>query len=69
MDGISWEIAFSSKEAEEILDIFKDIFLRVQELSIPTCKKLGNGKERPVWLSQDFLMMLKFKKNKNKKKL
>lgn len=27
-------------------DIFKDFFLRVQELSVPTCKKLGKESQR-----------------------
>jgi len=39
MDDISWETAVRDKGAEESWQLFQDIFLRAQELSVPTCKK------------------------------
>lgn len=40
-------------------DIFKDIFLRTQDLSITTCKKSSKGGRRQVWVCQYILTKLK----------
>ncbi|KAK4810454.1 LOW QUALITY PROTEIN: hypothetical protein QYF61_004234 [Mycteria americana] len=53
--------ALRDKGANECWEIFKDIFLRAQEISIPMCKKSGRGGQRPAWLSQDLLAKLKHK--------
>jgi len=37
--GIAWETALRDKGANKSWEIFKDVFLRVQELSIPMCRK------------------------------
>jgi len=42
--------------------IFKDSFHRVQELSVPGCKKSGKEGKRLTWLSQDLLVKLKSKR-------
>ncbi|KFQ99133.1 hypothetical protein Y956_03969, partial [Nipponia nippon] len=57
-----WETALRDKGAEQSWQIFKDIFHRVQELSIPSCKKSGKEGKRPAWLSHDLLVKLKGKK-------
>lgn len=59
MDGTCWEIVIKHKGAEESWEIFKCTFLREQELSIPTCKKLGKEVRRSASLSQDLLTKLK----------
>jgi len=48
--------------AEQSWQIFKDTFHRVQELSVPRCKKSGKEGKRPAWLSQDLLIKLKGKR-------
>jgi len=59
--GIPWEIACRGKGVKESCEIFKDIFLRVIELSILMCMKLGRKGRRTAWLSQDLLAKLKHK--------
>ncbi|KFW72584.1 hypothetical protein AS28_04447, partial [Pygoscelis adeliae] len=61
-DGIPWETALRDKGGGHSWQLFKDIFLRAQELSIPTRKKLGKKCRRPAWLSKDLLVKLKCKK-------
>lgn len=61
MDGTCWETVIKHKGAEESWEIFKCTFLREQELSIPTCKKLGKEVRRSASLSQDLLTKLKYK--------
>jgi len=46
-----WETALRDKGAEQSWQIFKDIFHRTQELSIPKCKKSGKQGKRLEWLS------------------
>ncbi|KAK4806906.1 hypothetical protein QYF61_012627 [Mycteria americana] len=58
----SWETALRDKGAEQSWQIFKEAFHRVQELSIPRCKKSGKDGKRPAWMSQDLLVKLKGKK-------
>ncbi|GAB0181507.1 hypothetical protein GRJ2_000616000 [Grus japonensis] len=45
VDGTPWEIALRDKRAEETWKLFKDIFLRAQELLISICKKSDSGIE------------------------
>lgn len=44
-DETPWEMALRDNEAEQSWQLFKDIFLRAQKLSIPTCINLD--KEGP----------------------
>jgi len=41
-----WEIALRDRGAEQSWQIFKDAFHRVQELSVPSCKKSGEEGKR-----------------------
>ncbi|KFZ67676.1 hypothetical protein N338_01599, partial [Podiceps cristatus] len=57
-----WETALKDKGSEQSWKIFKDVFQRVQELSVPRSKKLGKEDKKPAWLSQDLLVKSKGKK-------
>ncbi|KFZ68978.1 hypothetical protein N338_01487, partial [Podiceps cristatus] len=57
-----WETALRDKGAEQSWQIFKDAFHRVQELSVPKCKKSGKAGKRPAWMHRDVLVKLKGKK-------
>jgi len=46
-----WEMVLSDRGAEQSWQIFKDAFHKVQELSVPRCKKSGKEGKRPAWLS------------------
>ena len=48
--GIAWETALRGKGVNESWEIFKDNFLRAQELSVLMCKKSGRGGRKPAWL-------------------
>ena len=54
-----WEFVLKDKEAKQI---FKEAFLRAQELSIPRCRKSGKESESLAWLNQDLLVKLGSKK-------
>jgi len=49
--GSPWETTLRTKGAEQRWQLFKDIFLCMQELLIHLCKKLGKEGKRPAWLS------------------
>jgi len=53
-----WETALRIKGAEQS---FKDAICKVQELSIPRCKKAGKKGKRPAWVSQELPVKLKGK--------
>lgn len=57
-----WETAFRDKRVEQSLQIFKEVFNRVQEITIPKSKTLGKEDKSPAWLSWDLLIKLKGKK-------
>ena len=58
---IPWDAVFKNKNVESWL-LFKDAFLRAQELSVPLNKKVGSGSRKLAWLSKDLLGMLRVKK-------
>jgi len=59
---VSWiPLETALKEVNKSWELFKDLFLGVQELSIPTHRKSGRGDRRPSWLCQDLLTKLKCK--------
>ncbi|KAK4810519.1 LOW QUALITY PROTEIN: hypothetical protein QYF61_004482, partial [Mycteria americana] len=62
VDGTPWETALRDKGAEQSWQLFKDVFLRVQELSVLMCKKSGKEGRRPAWLSKDLLLKVQRKK-------
>ncbi|KFQ59414.1 hypothetical protein N334_04442, partial [Pelecanus crispus] len=58
----AWETVLRDKGMEQSSQIFKDTFHRVQDLSVPKCKKSGREGKRSAWLSQDLLVKLKSKR-------
>lgn len=61
VDEIPWDTVLRERGSDQSWQVFKDIFLRVQELSIPMCNKSSREGRKPVWLSND-LVKLKQKK-------
>jgi len=57
-----WEMVLRDRGAAQSWQIFKDAFHRVQELSVPRCKKSGKEGKRPAWLSRDLLVKLNGKR-------
>ncbi|KAK4828824.1 hypothetical protein QYF61_000881 [Mycteria americana] len=55
------ETVLRDKGAEQICQIFKDAFYRVQDLSILKCKKSGKEGKRRACMSRDLLVKLKGK--------
>jgi len=47
----TWEMSLRDRGAEQSWQMFKDAFHRVQELSVPRCKKSGKKGKRLAWLS------------------
>ncbi|KFQ17180.1 hypothetical protein N331_12325, partial [Merops nubicus] len=56
-----WEKVLRDKGVEQSWKIFKDTCQRVQELTIPSCRKSGREGRRPAWLSRELLVRLKEK--------
>ena len=56
---ISWDAVLKDKDVEESWLLFKDAFLRAQELSVPLNKKAGRGGRKLAWLSKDLLRQRK----------
>ncbi|KFO76748.1 hypothetical protein N303_02927, partial [Cuculus canorus] len=56
-----WNMVLQYKGAEQSWKIFKEAFHKVQERSVPVCRKSGRKGKRPAWLSQDLLVKLKKK--------
>lgn len=61
MNDIPCEAILKDKGMEQRWQLFKDIFLRAQELSIPQCKKSSRGGTKQAWLNKDLLVKLKDK--------
>ncbi|KFR08823.1 hypothetical protein N306_10297, partial [Opisthocomus hoazin] len=57
-----WETVLRDRGTEQSWQVFKDVFHRAQELSIPKCKKSGREGKRPAWLRQEMLVKLRKKK-------
>ena len=49
-------------KTEQSWQVFKDVFHRAQELSIPKCKKSGREGKRPAWPRQEMLVKLRKKR-------
>jgi len=62
--AISWEAVLRDKGVEQSWLLFKDAFLRVQELSITQNKKVSRGGRKPEWLGKDLPVRLREKKGK-----
>ena len=61
---IPGEIVPGDIRMKQSCQIFKDTFLRAQELSIPQHKKSRTGGRKLAWLSKDLLVKLREKKEK-----
>jgi len=59
---IFYDAVLRDKDIEEIWLLFKDAFLRAQELSVPLNKKVCRGGRKPAWLSKNLLGKLRAKK-------
>jgi len=57
-----WETVLRDRGTEQSRQVFKDVFQRAQELSIPECKKSGREGKRPAWLRQEMLVKLRKKR-------
>ena len=62
LDKIPWEAVLRDKGVKESWLLFKDAFLRTQELSVPQNKKAGRRSRIPAWLGKDLLVRLREKK-------
>jgi len=60
------EMVLRDRGAEQSWQVFKDVFYRVQELSISRCKKSGKEGKRSAWLSQEMLVKLSSKIERNR---
>jgi len=45
-----WETVLRNRGTEQSWQILESAFHRVQELSVPKCKKSGKEGKRPAWL-------------------
>ncbi|KFR14245.1 hypothetical protein N306_11783, partial [Opisthocomus hoazin] len=57
-----WETVLRDRGTEQSWQVFKDVFHRAQELSIPKCKKSGREGKRLAWLRQEMLVKLRKKR-------
>jgi len=57
-----WESVLRDKGAEQKWQIFKEAFLRAQQLSILRCRKSGKESKGPAWLKHYPLVKLESKK-------
>ncbi|KFO72886.1 hypothetical protein N303_04111, partial [Cuculus canorus] len=55
----SWDMVLRDKGAEQSWRILKEAFHRVQESSVPLCRKSGRKGKRSACLSRDLLVKLK----------
>lgn len=61
--GSLQETALRNEEAEDNYQLFKDIFLKAQEFSLPICKKSCKEGRTSAYLSKVLLVKLKYKRN------
>jgi len=56
LDEISWEAVLRDKGVEQSWLLFKDTFLRMQELSIPKDEEADRGGRKLACLGKDLLV-------------
>ena len=61
LNEVFWEEVLRGRRVEQNWLLFKDAFLRMQELSIPQNKKAGKGGRKPAWLGKGLLVKLRVK--------
>ena len=57
-----WETVLRDRGTEQSWQVFKDVFQRAQELSVPKCKNSGRERKRLAWLRQEMLVKLRKKR-------
>ena len=57
-----WEMVLRDRGTEQSWQVFKGVFRRAQELSIPKWKKSSREGKRPAWLRQEMLVKLRKKR-------
>jgi len=57
-----WEMVLRDRGPEQTWQIFKDVFHRAQELSVPRCKKSGKEGKRLAGPTRDLLVKRKGKR-------
>ncbi|KAG6928006.1 hypothetical protein G0U57_008907, partial [Chelydra serpentina] len=62
MGKVPWENNMRGKGVEESWLYFKESLLRLQEQTIPMCRKKSKYGRRPAWLNSEILAHLKHKK-------
>ncbi|KAG6931740.1 hypothetical protein G0U57_001044 [Chelydra serpentina] len=67
MGKVPWENNMRGKGVEESWLYFKETLLRLQEQTIPMCRKKSKYGRRPAWLNSEILARLKHKKAAYKK--
>lgn len=62
MGEIPWDTVLRGDTGSgQSWQLFKDIFLRAQELSVPICGKSGREGRKQAWLNEDLLLKLRQK--------
>ncbi|XP_048789274.1 uncharacterized protein LOC125687934 [Lagopus muta] len=61
VERVPW-VALESMGAQEGWEYFKEIVLKVQDLTIPMSQKMGRRARRPGWLNRDIWLELKNKR-------
>jgi len=62
LGGIPWVRALEGRGVQEHWPLFKHHFLQAQEWCIPLRKKSGKGGRRSSWMSKEFLVELRWKR-------
>ena len=62
VDEIPWDTVLRDRGSDRNWQLFKDIFLGAQGLSIPICNKSSRVGRKPKWLNKDMLVKLRQKK-------
>ena len=52
VERVPWKVVLESVGAQEGWEYFKDVVLKMQELTIPKSGKMSCWARRPVWLSR-----------------
>ena len=62
VERVPWEVVLESVVAQEGWEYFKEVILKMQELTIPKSQKMSWRARRPVWLNRDLWLELKSKR-------
>jgi len=62
VESVPWEVVLENVGAQEGWEYFKEVILKVQELTIPKSQRTRGWARRPYWLSRDLWLGLKSKR-------